>query len=120
MKRMHDETIFRLEKIISTIKSKNGMVEPKDLYPIYDGAPSLVISQFREYTGLTLYRYIIKVRMEYVKANIALNPDLLFKNLAHNLKFKDPNQMSKEFKRHFGYTLSAYRSMIRGRLKQDA
>jgi two-component system, response regulator YesN len=69
--------------------------------------------RFRERSGSTFRDYLLRVRVERAKALLAAH-EVSISEVAQMVGFSDLPRLDKVFKRHTGFSPSAYRSMSRG------
>jgi len=69
--------------------------------------------RFRELSGITFRDYLLKVRVERAKTLLAADEGSI-SEVAQMVGFSDHQRLDKVFKRHTGFSPSAYRSMSRG------
>jgi two-component system, response regulator YesN len=71
--------------------------------------------RFREVLGVTFRAYLLQVRMERAKALLATD-EVSISEVADMVGFGDLPRFDKVFKRHTGFSPSAYRTMIRSHI----
>jgi two-component system, response regulator YesN len=64
--------------------------------------PSYISRLFREHTGLSTSDYLIKLRMDKAKELMAKDPDIMVKEVADQVGFKNQYHFSKTFKKQTG------------------
>lgn len=71
--------------------------------------PSYISRLFREHTGLSTSDYLVKIRMDKAKELMAKDPDILVKEVADQVGFKNQYHFSKTFKKQTGVWPTDYR-----------
>lgn len=71
---------------------------------------------FREITGMTMFHYIYKRRINQAKIMFLLEPDKSVTDICYAIGFKNHSHFSKVFKQWEGRTPDQYRRLIRSQL----
>ena len=107
------ETFIKSSDIVTRVKEillinyKNPTFSVEALADILHVSHSYVCRLFKEVTGVTVIKYLVKLRLE--KACEMLNEkDYLVKDLARQVGFNDELHFMKEFKKQYGVTVKNY------------
>ena len=68
-----------------------------------------LMTQFKKLFGKSIFEYLTELRMEYASKLLRDNK-MMVTEVAHILKYKNPNHFSAAFKRHFGTIPSEFRA----------
>ncbi len=93
---------------LSEIKLKWSQLLEQQLGYDYDYLSKL----FSSANGITLERYIIKQKIEKVKAYLA-HDEMRLKEIAYRMGYKNTNHVSSQFRKVTGVTISCFRRNIR-------
>ncbi|MCX7714734.1 MAG: response regulator [Clostridia bacterium] len=90
------------------IKNYNKSITNTVLSKEFGFVPSYISRLFRQYKGVSPSEYLIRYRIEKAKQLMKENPDLLVKEIADMVGFKEAYYFSKTFKKETGVWPSDY------------
>lgn len=76
-----------------------------------------ILHEFKKKTGISLYKYIIKRRLDYSKTLI--ESGMHIKEVCHNCGFGDYSNYFRSFKKEYGYTPKQYYNKVTTKLSTE-
>ena len=101
------DTMLELRDYLS-----NGFLEDHSMVGLarqFGTNTNKLMTQFKKLFGKSIFEYLTELRMEYASKLLRDNK-MRVTEVAHILKYKNPNHFSAAFKRHFGTIPSEFRA----------
>ena len=83
-------------------KNYDQHINTQTLGAVFGYVPSYISLLFRKAYGLSPSEYLTQVRLEHAKRMIRYHPEILIRDIAEKVGFKNPHHFSKTFKKHEG------------------
>lgn len=105
----NEKNIHRIKQYIDAhYADKLNLEKLADLIPI---SRSYLTALFKRSTGLTLWKYLVNVRMKKAKIML-LDQNVKVYEVAHRIGYENSEHFSKLFKEYYGITPKEYRRMV--------
>ena len=92
------------------MKNYQNDIDLKEVAEIAHMAPASVCRFFKNTTGLTIFEYLNKIKIDY-SCQLLLNTDLNILDISYDCGFNNLSHFNKQFKRFTGNTPTQYRSL---------
>jgi AraC-like DNA-binding protein len=92
------------------MKNYQNDIDLKEVAEIAHMAPASVCRFFKNTTGLTIFEYLNKIKIDY-SCQFLLNTDLNILDISYDCGFNNLSHFNKQFKRFTGNTPTQYRSL---------
>lgn len=97
-------------RLIENINKSNTELMPSQLAEELGKTYSVVSKTFSKSEGITLEKYVIRLKIEKVKELIQLK-QLNFSEIAHRLNYNTSSHLAKQFKNITGMSMSEYQKL---------
>jgi len=92
------------------MKNYQNDIDLKEVAEIAHMAPASVCRFFKNTTGLTIFEYLNKIKIDY-SCQLLLNTDLNILDISYDCGFNNLSHFNKQFKKFTGNTPTQYRSL---------
>ncbi len=90
------------------MKNYQGDIDLKEIAEVAHMAPASVCRFFKNSTGLTIFEYLNKIKINY-SCQLLLNTDLNILDISYDCGFNNLSHFNKQFKKFIGATPSEFR-----------
>jgi AraC-like DNA-binding protein len=109
MKTKFEPNNSRINKIHEFLmKNYRDTVDLKDVAEVVHMAPASLCRFFKSSTGLTVFEYLNKIKIEY-SCKLLLNTDLSIVDISYDCGFNNLSHFNKQFRKFLGQTPSQFR-----------
>ena len=92
------------------MKNYQNEIDLKDVAEIVHMAPASVCRFFKSSTGLTIFEYLNKIKIDY-SCQLLLNTDLNIVDISYDCGFNNLSHFNKQFKKFVGNTPTLFRKL---------
>lgn len=111
VKTKFDTTNKRVNQIHEFLmKNYQNEIDLKEVAEIVHMAPASVCRFFKSSTGLTIFEYLNKIKIDY-SCQLLLNTDMNIVNISYDCGFNNLSHFNKQFKKFIGNTPTLFRKL---------